>query len=294
MVNFRRDIYPFVGSYLNLDGVALHYLDEGAGEPVVMLHGNPTWSLYYRNLVAGLRHRCRTIVPDHVGCGFSDKPDSGHYEFTLDRRVLDLETLIDHLRLPGPITLVLHDWGGMIGMAYAARHPERIKRLIVLNTAAFHLPKTKRLPLSLWLCRRTPLGGLLVQQAGLFVRLTLRWGSVKGLPADVRAAYLEPCAEASQRLAHLRFVQDIPLAPGHPSFARVTEVQERLGAFQKTPTLLLWGEQDFVFDHHFLEEWLRRLPLAEVHRFPDAGHLILEDAGPAVLERIESFLDRHP
>src|SRR5262245_53540068 len=151
-------LYPFSGHYLDLGGLRYHYLDEGRGEPLVMLHGNPTWSFYYRNLVLGLRDAYRTIVPDHIGCGLSDKPDDARYEYSLRQRVADLETLLDHLELRENLTLVLHDWGGMIGMAFAHRYLERIKRLILLNTAAFPLPPAKRLPWSLWWCR-TPLAG---------------------------------------------------------------------------------------------------------------------------------------
>ena len=127
-------------------GAELHYLDEGQGEPVVMVHGNPTWSFYYRKLVEALRRSTATIVPDHIGCGLSDKPDDDRYDYTLERRVADLESLLDHLGVDRGITLVVHDWGGMIGMGFAARHPERIARLVILNTAAFHLPPRSRFP----------------------------------------------------------------------------------------------------------------------------------------------------
>ena len=116
--------YPFEGRFLDLDGVRMHYLDEGAGPPVIMVHGNPTWSYYYRHLILALRDRYRVIVPDHVGCGLSDKPDEGSYPYRLERRVRDLERLIDHVELDGKVTLVVHDWGGMIGMAWAAHHRE--------------------------------------------------------------------------------------------------------------------------------------------------------------------------
>ena len=109
-------------------GLRLHYIDEGEGEPVVMLHGNPSWSFLYRNLIDSLRGSHRVIVPDHIGCGLSEKPDDSRYTYTLQSRMDDLEDLLDHLGLDRELTLVLHDWGGMIGMAYAARHPERIAR----------------------------------------------------------------------------------------------------------------------------------------------------------------------
>lgn len=294
MANFRRDLYPFISSYLTLDGISLHYLDEGKGDPVIMLHGNPTWSFFYRNLVLGLRANCRTIAPDHIGCGLSDKPDDGRYEYDLERRVKDLECLIDHLKLERRITLVMHDWGGMIGMAYAVRHPERIGRLVLLNTAAFHLPPTKTLPPSLWLCRNTSLNDFLIRRSGLFCRLVTRWGCCHPMSEQVREGYLSPHSHGENRLAHLRFVQDIPLQPQDRSYGLVTEVQERLVIFRQTPTLILWGEKDFVFDHHFLAVWEKLLPDAEVHRFPDAGHLVLEDKGEEILPLIRRFFEQHP
>ena len=142
----QPELYPFEGAYLDLSGNRLHYLDEGAGEPLVMLHGNPTWSFYYRNLVKAFRAEYRTIVPDHIGCGKSDKPQIDAYPYTLAQRVKDLERLLDHLGVGDNITLIVHDWGGMIGMAYATLHPEKIKRLVILNTGAFHLPESKPFP----------------------------------------------------------------------------------------------------------------------------------------------------
>ena len=143
-----KDLYPFTGRFHNHGGLRQHYLDEGQGDPVVMVHGNPSWSFYYRNLVLALRGHYRVIVPDHIGCGLSDKPDDGRYRYTLKQRVDDLDALLDSLGIRERITLVLHDWGGMIGMAYACRYPERIRRLVILNTGAFPLPPTKKFPLA--------------------------------------------------------------------------------------------------------------------------------------------------
>jgi haloalkane dehalogenase len=274
-------------------GLRYHYRDEGQGEPVVVLHGNPTWSFYFRNLIAGLRDRYRVIAPDHIGCGLSDRPDDRHYEYRLRRRVDDLEALLDHLGLRDRLTLVLHDWGGMIGMAYASRYPERIARLVVLNTAAFLLPAKKKLPWQLWLIRNTPLGPLLVRGLNAFVRGAIDYGVVHPLSPEVRAGYLKPYRSWKDRLAVLRFVQDIPLAPGDPSYDVVREVQDGLHRFAGVPMLICWGAQDFVFDDHFLAEWQRRFPAAEVHRFADAGHLVLEDAGERIVPLVREFLGRH-
>lgn len=272
----------------------MHYLDEGQGEPVIMLHGNPTWSFYYRNLILGLRSQCRTIVPDHIGCGLSDKPDDTRYEYTLDRRAKDIERLIDHLGIKGRVTLIMHDWGGMIGMTYAARHPERINRLVLLNTAAFHLPKTKKLPPSLWVCRKTMLNDLLVRRSGMFCKLVTRWGCCRPMPDRIREGYLMPHNSGENRLAHLRFVQDIPLKPGDRSYNLVSEVQDKLSVFNNTPTMICWGERDWVFDHHFLAAWEQILPNAKVHRFPNAGHLVLEDAVDQILPLVKEFFAKNP
>ncbi|MGE3164970.1 MAG: alpha/beta fold hydrolase [Planctomycetota bacterium] len=286
-------LYPFQGHYLELArGVRCHYLDEGSGPPVVMLHGNPSWSFYYRRLAALLRDRYRVVVPDHVGCGLSDKPDDDVYDYTLDRRVDDLEHLLDELRVEAGITLVLHDWGGMIGMAYAHRFPARIARLVILNTGAFPLPSGKRFPLTIALCR-SPLGALLVRGLNLFCRGTASVGCRRrSMSADVRQGYLAPYDDWAHRIAIHRFVQDIPLTPKHRVHARVLEVAGGLEQFRDRPVQIFWGERDFVFDRHFLDEWMRRFPEAEVHRFADAGHYVLEDAFDEIGPRVLEFLAR--
>ena len=292
----RHDIskyYPFTGHFLDLDGLALHYLDEGSGEPVVMLHGNPTWSFYYRNLVTALRDQYRCIVPDHMGCGFSDKPGDDRYDYTLGQRVDDLERLLDHLGIDGGITLVLHDWGGMIGMTYAVRHRSRIMRLVILNTAAFHLPGEKRLPFVLRLCRDTRLGAFLVRGCNAFSLVASFVGCRRNpLTAELRRVYRFPYDTWQNRIATLRFVQDIPLLPGDRSYDLVSETAKGTAAFHDLPTAIFWGELDFVFDRSFLAEWVRRFPSAEVHRYPDAGHYILEDMQDEVIPLIAHFLAR--
>jgi cis-3-alkyl-4-acyloxetan-2-one decarboxylase len=257
-----------------------------------MLHGNPTWSFMYRNLILALRDRFRCIAPDHVGCGLSDKPDDGRYDYSLGRRIADLTTLLDHLHIDRDVTLVLHDWGGMIGMAWATRFPGRIKRLIVLNTAAFPMPPEAKLPRSLWWARNTGLGALLIRGANAFCRLTARWGVTTPLPADVRRMYLGPYDSWGNRIAVLRFVQTIPLSNSDVGYDIVRDTGERLSLLRDKPALICWGMHDFVFDEHFLNEWQRRLPAAETYCFADAGHYLLEDAGEQVIERIEEFLLR--
>jgi len=286
--------YPFDGKYLTIaGGLKYHYLDEGAGAAVVMVHGNPSWSFYYRNLVLALRDRYRCIVPDHIGCGFSDKPGDDHYDYTLSRRVADLEHLLEHLEIRENITLVVHDWGGMIGMAYAVRHPERIKRLVILNTGAFHLPKSKPLPLGLRICRETLLGTLLVRGLNAFSAGASYVGCKRSpMGPELRALYQLPYDSWHNRIATLRFVQDIPLKAGDRGYDLVSSVADGINQFRNLPMLILWGELDFVFDRHFLAEWRQRFPEAELHSYPDCGHYILEDAKAEVVPLISGFLER--
>ncbi len=291
-MNFNfNEKYPFTSHFLAIDGLRYHYLDEGDGQPVVMLHGNPSWSFYYRNLVLRLRSSYRCIVPDHMGCGFSDKPQDDRYDYTLERRVDDLDRLLDHLGIRQNITLVLHDWGGMIGMTWAARHPERVSRLVILNTAAFHLPQEKRFPLPLRICRDTVLVTLLVRGCNAFsLAASFVCCTKNPMPAELRAAYRMPYDSWRNRIATLRFVQDIPLRQGDRNYDLVTSVDNHLQLFRRLPMLICWGERDFVFDVHFLNEWLRRFPEAEVHRFPEHGHYILEDAREEVVPLIADFM----
>jgi cis-3-alkyl-4-acyloxetan-2-one decarboxylase len=276
-------------------GLKLHYIDEGSGEPVVMLHGNPTWSFYYRHLIASLRGSHRVIVPDHIGCGISDKPDDSQYTYTLGSRVDDLERLLDHLGLDRDLTLIMHDWGGMIGMAYAARHPERIARLVVSNTAAFHKPASKPMPRALTFCRDLALGAFLVRGFNAFCLGTAAIGCKrKAMNSELKRAYVAPYDSWHHRIAILRFVQDIPLQPGDRSYELVSQVQDSLHLLRSVPMLILWGMKDFVFDHHFLDEWTRYFPGARVHRFAQAGHYLFEDEADAIDGLVPSFLAARP
>lgn len=256
-----------------------------------MVHGNPSWSFYFRNLVTGLRDSYRCIVPDHMGCGLSDKPTAEKYDFSLQSRIDDLECLLNSLNLREKVTLILHDWGGMIGMSYAARHPDRIAKIVAINTGAFPLPASKPFPWSLWLGRNTRLGAWLILQQNLFCRLAAKWCVTrKPLPPEVREMYLKPYDSPTHRLAVLKFVQTIPLAETDPGFTIVRDTAMSLTKFAATPTLLLFGLKDFVFDKHFLADWQKHFPHAETHTWPDCGHYLLEDAGEECLSHIRRFL----
>ena len=268
----------------------LHYIDEGRGPLVVCVHGNPTWGYFFRELVQGLRHSHRVIVPDHIGCGLSDKPRAGEYGFRLADRIDDLEALLGHVAPTGPVSLVVHDWGGMIGLGWAVRHPDRLHRLVAMNTAAFFPPSGKKLPWQISVIRDTFLGPLLVQGLNLFSRGLASSCVVKRLPPQTRAAYLSPYDSWAHRLAVLRFIQDIPVRQSDPSYALVREIEAGLARLAEVPALLCWGMRDFVFDADYLAGWQRRFPRAETHRFEDAHHLVMEDAGERIVPLVKRFL----
>ncbi|MEH6420051.1 alpha/beta fold hydrolase [Pseudomonas sp. CGJS7] len=289
--------YPFQPQRFQVrPGIGMSYLDQGPrdGEVVVMLHGNPSWSFYWRKLVLGLEDRYRCIVPDHVGMGLSDKPDDAGYEYTLQSRVDDVERLLQHLGITGPMTLAVHDWGGGIGFGWGLKHSEQIKRLVVTNTGAFPLPAAKPLPKRLRLGRDSSIGTGLIRGFNAFAGGASRLGVVKPMPADVRRAYVAPYDSWANRIATSRFVQDIPLGEGDKAWPLVQAMGRKLPEYADRPAFIGWGLADFVFDHHFLKGFTDALPQAQVHAFKDAGHYVLEDKSEVLVPEIRAFLDRHP
>ena len=285
------ELYPFTSHTLQLEKLRYHYLDEGAGnEPLLMLHGNPSWSFYYRNLILGLKDSYRCVVPDHMGMGKSDKPQN--YPYTLSQHIDNLEKLVDHLKLDN-ITLVVHDWGGAIGMGFAVRHPERIKRLVIFNTAAF---LSRKIPLSLRLCRLPGFGAVAIRGFNAFARGAIQWACKKQerMTEEVRAGYLEPYDNFANRVATLRFVQDIPMSPDSPSYPVVQHIEENLNLFRDHPVKIIWGAHDFVFNDHFLNRWKKIFPQAEAHRIDDAGHYVVEDAHEVILPMLKEFFKNNP
>jgi len=295
-----RHLYPFPSHYMKLSSsLQYHYIDEGGGEPVVAVHGNPTWSFYFRSLIKGLSSNYHIIVPDHIGCGLSDKPGSDRYSYSLKSRVDDLEEFIRRLGIKTGITLVGHDWGGMIAMTYALRNPARIARIVLMNTAAFRPPflgiQRKKLPLRLALVRYfTLLSKPAVQGLNLFAFAALYMASAKKLPQAVRKGLIAPYNSWNNRIAVFNFVRDIPMQSGAPSYALVSATDSDLPDLLHLPMLICWGLQDFVFDLTYLNEWRRRFPNARVHTFADAGHYILEDKPHEILLIIKDFLKNNP
>ncbi|MET0581175.1 MAG: alpha/beta fold hydrolase [Pseudoxanthomonas sp.] len=289
--------YPFTPKQFEVrPGLSMSYLDEGPrdGEVVVMLHGNPSWSYYWRNLVSGLGDQYRCIVPDHIGMGLSDKPDDRDYDYTLQSRIDDVTALLDHLRIAGPVTLAVHDWGGMIGFGWALTHAAQVKRLVITNTAAFPLPAAKKMPWQLSLGRDSKFGAFIIRAFNAFSSGASYQGVETKMPNDVRRAYVSPYDSWAHRIATLRFMQDIPLHPGDKAWALVEAAGQRLPQFADRPAFIGWGLKDFVFDKHFLAGFRAALPNAEVTAFEDAGHYVLEDKQAELVPAIRRFLDENP
>jgi pimeloyl-ACP methyl ester carboxylesterase len=264
----------------------MHYLDEGEGRAVLMVHGNPTWSFFYRRLVAAMSGGRRCVVPDHLGCGLSDKPQD--YPYRLSDHIGNLEHLVDHLNLDR-FDLIVHDWGGPIGLAVAEKMADRVGRLVIFNTAAF---RSQQMPPSIRIARFPVLGSVLIRGCNAFSRGAVRSAVCRPLRAEVAAGFLYPYRNWNDRVAVNGFIKDIPLSPRHPSYDTLLRIEERLPVLAGIPTLIAWGMQDFVFTKHFLEAWAHHIPNAQVHRFESAGHYLLEDAGDEILPLVKDFLDK--
>jgi len=269
----------------------MHYVDQGSGRPVLMVHGNPTWSFYFHHLITGLSDRFRTIAPDHIGCGFSDKPSAKNYDYTLDQRVADLDALVKSLDINEKISLIVHDWGGMIGLAWALDNLDRVDKIVITNTSGFFLPPSKQFPPALWAIKYlVPFAVPAVLGANIFARGALYLGAENRLSNPVKKGLVAPYNSWANRIATLKFVQDIPITEKDRSYARVQKVDQGLSALDPNQLMFLWGTQDFVFDVHFLNEFKNRFPQSRAHVFEDAGHYLFEDKPGPTLELIQNFL----
>ncbi len=283
-----RDLYPFAARFVPLScGHRMHYLDEGTGPTLLMLHGSPTWSFHYRHLVLGLRSQYRCIVPDHLGCGLSDKPE--RWSYGIRDHTQNLCELLTKLDL-GDITLVTHDWGGPIGYLAALRFPERFRRFITFNTAISLLA----LPRLLTMLRLPVIGPLVIRGLNGMVRAGLVSTALAGhrFDREVRAGYLAPYDSWAHRIAILRFVQEIPLEEIHPNHALLADLANQVRPFTEHPHLVIWGLKDPVFDRSYLLEWRRRFPGAEVHELENASHWVADEAQEQVLPLVRTFLAR--
>jgi haloalkane dehalogenase len=283
------DLYPFESHFLSLGPHRLHYLDEGVGEPLLFVHGNPTWSFYWRNLILGLRDRHRCLAIDHIGCGLSDKPQD--YNYTLAQRIDDLSKLVERLDLTG-ITLLAHDWGGAIGLGALLHLEERFARIILFNTGAFPPPFV---PWRIAACRTPLLGTLAVRGLNAFARgaLTMAVERPERMTADVRAGLLAPYDNWAHRVAVDHFVRDIPFSPRHPTWQTLEQIEAGLASLAHLPIQLIWGMRDWCFRPSCLDRFVQHWPNAEVERLADCGHYVVEDAHERIVPLVRDFLERH-
>jgi haloalkane dehalogenase len=276
--------YPFDTHSFETGGVKLNYVDEGSGPPVVMLHGNPTWSFFYRNLVLALQDTNRCLVPDHLGCGLSDKPQDADYSLAghIGRTVDWIESLAI-----GEFHLVVHDWGGAIGFGVADRLRDRIKSISILNTAAFTFPT---IPFRISVCRWPIVGKLIVRGGNGFVEAATKMTTTEPLPEAVTLGYRFPYGNWHDRVAVNAFVNDVPMRKSHRSWSTLKGIENSISHWRDKPVQIFWGMQDWCFHAGILAEWERRLPEAKVYRFAEAGHYLMEDAGEAIYPVIQEFV----
>lgn len=277
--------YPFSSNFLQLPEGRLHYVDEGTGPAVLLVHGNPTWSYYFRHLITTLSENFRVIAVDHLGCGLSDKPQ--RYPYRLQNHIDNLESLLEELEIK-EASLVVHDWGGPIGLGYFTRNIERLRRLVVLNTAAFHAPYV---PWRIRVCAISFIGALIVRGFNGFA-WPATWMAVnKPLAPSTKKAYLLPYNSWRHRIGVHRFVRDIPLSKQHPTYSLISTIEAGLPRIKEheVPLMIVWGGKDFCFNRYYFEQWRIRFPDAHTHYLAEAGHYVLEDGHGVVEPIIKDF-----
>lgn len=276
--------YSFGSNWLNIDSHQLHYIDEGQGKAVIMLHGNPTWSFYYRNVIKALNKEFRCLAIDHIGCGLSDKPQD--YPYSLKSHIENVLYWINKLNLDN-FDLIVHDWGGAIGMGVARRIPHKIGKLVILNTAGFN---TDRIPKRIAICRIPLIGDFIVRGLNGFALSALVMAAEKPLSKTVKRGYIFPYDNWAHRVGISKFVQDIPTKSSQETFKELTKIEKFLPQLKGQDLLIGWGLKDFCFDKNFLKKWTGFFPNAKVLVYENAGHYVLEDAKNSLIPEIKNFL----
>ena len=276
--------YPFAPRYLELGGdlagLRLHHVDEGSGDPILLLHGEPTWSYLYRRVIPRLAQVCRVIAPDYLGFGRSDKPtEIGWYSY--DRHVASIAAVVEALDLSS-VTVVVQDWGGPIGLRVAAEHPERFARLVLLNTGV----GAGRMP-DVWLRFRE-----LVRTVGAELQASrlVAVSCARPVDEDVLAAYDAPFPEPAAKAGLLAFPELVPAEPDHPNAPAMLRVRDAMERWEK-PALVLFGDSDRIFPPRAAERIAALIPGAGAAELVEnAGHMVQEDAGEELGERIARFV----
>ena len=297
MIDIRTETFEgsfnFAPHYYRVNGFEMHFVDEGRGEPIVLIHGDPTWGYLYRTFIPILSQHRRCIVPDHMGMGKSGIPRE-RYPYRLRHHIENLEALMLHLDLHNT-TLVLHDWGGPVGLGFATRHPDRIKRLVLMNTWACAPWPGAPFPRLIELIRSERGEKFILERNGYLEPALL--GTThrpQNLTKTVLDAYRAPYPTPESRLALLCWSRDIPFQETDPSYPEMKRVEEGLVRFTGTPTLLVWGMRDPVLPESVLRTWQRTYPQATTAEIEDASHFLQEDAPERIVPCIEEFLEANP
>ena len=273
--------FPFAPHYREVDGLRLAHLDEGEGAPVIFMHGEPTWSFLWRNVIPPVRDAgFRCVAPDLVGFGASDKPvDIDWYSY--ERHVSMARTLLEDLDLRDA-TMVVHDWGGPIGLRLAVEQPQRVERLVILDTGLF----TGRQKMTdAWLAFRDFVARTEDLPIGFLVR-----GACKNDPGDeVIAAYEAPFPSIASKAGARAFPQLIPQTPDAPGAAAGQRVQEALRE-DRRPTLMLWADSDPVLPLAVAERFAAAIGRPAPRTIDNAGHFLQEDQGPLIGQLILDWL----
>ena len=275
--------YPFKPNYLEQGGLRMHYLDEGSGDPVLLFHGEPTWSFLYRKAIPPLARAARVLAPDYFGFGRSDKPvEPGWYSY--DAHFASVARFVDELDLRD-LTLVVHDWGGPLGLRLAVERPERVARLVITNTGLY----AGRPPSDEWLRFRE-----FVRRVGAELRpgQLVRISCVSEVPDEVVAGYDAPHPTPESKSGLIAFPELVPTEPDHPSVAAMLRVREALTGWTK-PALVVFSDSDPIFSPRVGERFAELIPGAELGEpLAGAGHFLAEDRGEELGERIAAWLGR--
>lgn len=282
--NELKNEYPFASQFLKIDEKnKLHFIDQGNGPVIVMLHGNPTWSFFYRNLIKDLSKTHRVIVPDHIGCGLSSKPEN--YDYTLKNHIDNVEKLLKHLNID-KFSIIVHDWGGAIGMGVATRNPTRIEKIVAMNTACF---TSTDIPFRINILRND-IGEWMIRSMNAFAYPATFMAVSKKLNPIIKKGFLLPYNNFQNRIATAKFVRDIPMNKNHQTYPELKKIEDHLSEIN-APVLLLWGEKDFCFNMNFFNRWKEFFPKAKAISYPDGSHYLLEDKYPEVSKEISTFLN---
>jgi pimeloyl-ACP methyl ester carboxylesterase len=277
-----RTMYPFRPHHLEVEGGRLHYVDEGEGPPVVLVHGTPVWSFVYRRLIADLSATHRVVAPDHLGFGLSDKPADADYRPAAHAR--NLERLIEALGLRD-VVLVVHDFGGPIGLSYAVEHPENVRALVLLNTWMWSLAGTPAERASRLLSGAV--GRFLYRRLNLSPRVLVPalFADRSRLTPEIHRHYVDAFPSPAERQAPWVFARE--LMGSSDWYEGLWRRRDRLAGL---PALVLWGMKDSAFRPDALARWRDALPGARVVELPDAGHFVQEEAPEDVAREIRRLL----